>query len=145
MPTIFEEKKKRVIEQLEVDETAYTDRSPKGSIDAGIRTLVDEINSIPSLVTTSSCAGRISVYVEGRTSKSVAQDQEASSEVVSSGGKGGGKWLFVSHEPLRAHGSLSQHFGFKETVEKIPNSLSAASALIHFKFEAMVREALTST
>lgn len=47
----------------------YTDLSPKGSIDEGIRELIRDVNALEGLVTTSSCAGRVSVFVEGSKKK----------------------------------------------------------------------------
>ena len=38
------------------------DKSPKGSVDEGIRSLVDLINAHPSFATLSSCSGRISLF-----------------------------------------------------------------------------------
>jgi tRNA wybutosine-synthesizing protein 3 len=140
MPTVFEEKKKRIIKQLEVPETEYTDLSPKGSIDAGIRELIDEINAVPSLVTTSSCGGRVSVYVEGRSLLASSEDDTDDATMKSSGGKGGGRWLFVSHDPVGTNDSLSHHFGFQRSVKQIPVDLSPDASLVHFKFEAMVRQ-----
>ncbi|SPQ19689.1 eaf0b554-2a99-403a-9e31-ca3e83d52590 [Thermothielavioides terrestris] len=62
----FSLRKQKILSQLSVPDAEYTDASPKGSVDAGIRHLIDEINARPGLVTTSSCAGRVSVYLEGR-------------------------------------------------------------------------------
>lgn len=79
--------------------------------------LIDEINAYPGLVTTSSCAGRVSVFLEGRRSKTSPEKDDlagdgdgkqheeppakTSKAVPVPGGKGfGGRWLFVSHEPL---------------------------------------------
>jgi tRNA wybutosine-synthesizing protein 3 len=132
MQTIFEEKKRRILKQLEVPDAEYSDLSPKGSIDAGIRQLIDEINAIHSLVTTSSCAGRVSVYVEGLKQTTTSEEEPV---IPSSGGKGGGKWLYVSHDPVTIVSSLGELFGFKSTVESIP---PYDVALVHFKFEAMV-------
>lgn len=62
----FARKKARILSQLAVPDADYADASPKGSVDAGIRQLIGEINGCAGLVTTSSCAGRASVYLEGR-------------------------------------------------------------------------------
>ncbi|KAG5927298.1 hypothetical protein E4U53_002888, partial [Claviceps sorghi] len=56
--TGFAAKKTKILDQLAVPEAEYTDASPKGTIDAGIRELIDEINAAEGFVTTSSCAGR---------------------------------------------------------------------------------------
>jgi tRNA wybutosine-synthesizing protein 3 len=55
------------------------DQSKKGAIDPKIQPLVDIINKHPSLYTTSSCSGRVSVL----------QD---------TGRKIGSKWLYVAHD-----------------------------------------------
>lgn len=64
--TSFAVLKTKILSSLALPSSLYTDLSPKGSVDAGIRDLIANINAIEGLVTTSSCAGRISVYVEGR-------------------------------------------------------------------------------
>jgi tRNA wybutosine-synthesizing protein 3 len=157
MSTNFQAKKRKILEQIEVPEEEYTDLSPKGSIDIGIRDLVNEINKISGLGTTSSCAGRISVFVEGQKKSSQQPRQEDSKELLENqdsaqqqaiagpGGKGGGKWLFVSHEPV-LQDSLSKtsstfHTFFGMTLNKPSNSIiRPGTRLIHFKFEAMVRQ-----
>jgi len=123
---MFVSKKKTILEQLELPAEEYHDASPKGSIDKPIQGLIKEINSIPNLVTTSSCSGRIAVYLEG--------------ERCNLGGKGGGKWLFVSHEPLdvtKQNFSLYSLFNMKSS--QTQGASVSAARFIHFKFEAMVR------
>eukprot|EP00927_Polykrikos_kofoidii_P022780 TRINITY_DN21162_c0_g2_i1.p1 TRINITY_DN21162_c0_g2~~TRINITY_DN21162_c0_g2_i1.p1 ORF type:complete len:826 (-),score=162.82 TRINITY_DN21162_c0_g2_i1:340-2817(-) len=61
---------------------ASLDRSPKGSLDAPILGLLAWVNAQASLVTTSSCSGRIAVFL-------------GSSDPSSSKG---GEWLLISHE-----------------------------------------------
>jgi tRNA wybutosine-synthesizing protein 3 len=61
----FEASKQRILAQLAVPAEEYDDLSPKGSVDAPIRALIDRLNSAPGFVTTSSCSGRVSVFVEG--------------------------------------------------------------------------------
>ncbi|KAK1574302.1 tRNA wybutosine-synthesizing protein [Colletotrichum navitas] len=65
-PASFATRKHRILEQLSVPDAEYTDASPKGSVDVGIRELIDELNALDGFVTTSSCAGRVSVFLEGR-------------------------------------------------------------------------------
>lgn len=62
---IFIEKKARILESLNAPIDSYTDASPKGSIDESIRPLIELINNSENYVTTSSCAGRIAVFLEG--------------------------------------------------------------------------------
>lgn len=121
----FEARKSKILEQLAVPDAEYSDASPKGTVDVGIRPLLAKVNATVGFVTTSSCAGRVSVFVEGRktaaaqraSSSSGANDvagadeddghgppataQLASTQTVAGlGGKGGGgTWLYVSHDP----------------------------------------------
>ena len=132
---MFASKKKAILDQLELPAEEYHDSSPKGSIDGPIQGLIKEINSKPNLVTTSSCSGRITVYLEGERCKS-------SSKSASPGGKGGGKWLFVSHEPLditKHNCSLHSLFNVKSSQTQEASFPSGATRFVHFKFEAMVR------
>ncbi|KAK5467979.1 hypothetical protein LTS15_000952 [Exophiala xenobiotica] len=131
----FAAKKAQVLSLLTQPEEDYSDKSPKGTVDAQIRDLINEINAYDGLVTTSSCAGRVAVFVEGPKAKSVGGGQsrpdvqgdeiahdnekdtqqsaapdEASKDdaattttttnTASPGGKGGGRWLYVSHDPI---------------------------------------------
>lgn len=97
---LFERKKAAIISSLSTPDEDYTDLSPKGSVDAGIRSLIDQINNIDGVVTTSSCAGRISVFLEG-VKKDALQGHDPNEQTTVPGGKGmGGKWLFVSHDPV---------------------------------------------
>lgn len=115
----------------------YTDLSPKGSVDEGIRNLIDEINVIDGLVTTSSCAGRVSVFLEGR--KSLEAGQEVG-QIATPGGKGGGgAWLLVSHDPIKGKGWVDE-LGLSDENEQ--SKTSASRRLIHFKFEPMVSQPL---
>ena len=126
----FAARKRKILAQLAVPDAEYTDASPKGTVDAGIRDLIDELNGLDGFVTTSSCGGRVSVFVEGVKKKGAAaqnQAQEAEDTskatgeevdkcndaeaetaarpagmtLAAAGGKGGGgNWLFVSHDPV---------------------------------------------
>ncbi|OAL37799.1 hypothetical protein AYO20_02976 [Fonsecaea nubica] len=149
LPATFAAKKSRILADLDQPEGAYSDNSPKGTVDAQIRDLIDEINRYEGLVTTSSCAGRVAVFVEGPRVKGRGDDRqdgggdedevetwagqdgqrgggreaareegggggeslsvEVSGRVgrektmttsTSPGGKGGGRWLYVSHDPI---------------------------------------------
>lgn len=83
----FDQKKLAILQEINSDQL---DLSPKGTIDVLCLPIIDLINSSPDMVTTSSCSGRISVFIEG---------QKAINGDVKVGGKGdGGVWLFVSHE-----------------------------------------------
>ncbi|KAK4242019.1 tRNA wybutosine-synthesizing protein [Achaetomium macrosporum] len=154
----FTAKKQKILSQLSVPDGEYSDASPKGSVDAGIRQLIDQINAHAGLVTTSSCAGRVSVYLEGRKAKGDADEALPETESGSSrnaassaGGKGGGEWLYVSHEPFGVQHDDGDGSGYEvllglrprtaeegETTQHL-GELTGSSRLIHFKFEPMVR------
>lgn len=167
-PLQFSLRKVKILEQLQVPDTDYTDASPKGSVDEGIKELIAEINAYDGFVTTSSCAGRVSVFLEGvkedsgpSTGPDEEQQSRAPNQLASSGGKGGGgKWLFVSHDPLdRSEGSSDatskgNHWRDEFALPAVDGaamasmcSISAGSRrprLIHFKFEPMVGLAATT-
>lgn len=80
-------------------------------------------------MTTSSCAGRISVFLEGEKGpllhkgermegeggegeKEKEEERGKEKEKVVPGGEGrGGRWLFVSHDPLDEEGELKREMG----------------------------------
>jgi len=68
----FENQKKVFLKRL--------DKSKKGSIDKPIIPLINKINKNPNYYTTSSCSGRIVLYLPGKKSEL--------------------KWLFVSHNSI---------------------------------------------
>lgn len=159
-PPQFSQRKKKILDQLAVPDADYTDASPKGSVDAGIRELINEINALDGFVTTSSCAGRVSVFLEGRKApERVTDAAEAAGEVpgeiefAGTGGKGGGgKWLYVSHDPVEKDWEArtdiaSALLGLQEQSSNgtadnaaiFAELRPAESRLVHFKFEPMVR------
>lgn len=79
------------------------DYSPKGSIDAPIARFIPIMNSVPELVTTSSCSGRIAIYCFNSKQDIPARDVSASLQVSptketnQTSTKGAGKWLYVEH------------------------------------------------
>ena len=146
IPEVFQFRKNKILSELSIPDAEYTDLSPKGSVDEGIRDLIGDINALPGLVTTSSCAGRISVFVEGRTKKQKQEQnkQESERQFVPSGGKGSGKWLYVSHDPFKdssADGdrrSLHEVFGMVEGDGKMPTTKGLR--LVRFSFEPLVSD-----
>ena len=146
----FNEKKARILQSLQRPEEEYNDLSPKGSVDEGIRSLIDLVNGLDGLVTTSSCAGRISVFLEGRkgpTSQASGKETVSAEKAVSGGKDLGGRWLFVTHEPVDAinlENSLFKCFGIPE--KSNPRSGTAADnlRLVKFQFEPMVMNTVRS-
>jgi len=166
----FLQKKQAILRQLAVPDTDYNDLSPKGSVDSEISEFVDEINGYDGLVTTSSCSGRVSVFLEGRKAGSKANvenepqngearartagDEDDTEEIgaedslayASNGGKGGGgRWLFVSHQPVPTSQSLyTELFGLeKSTVTKV--NYYAEQRFVHLKFEPMILHILAES
>ncbi|OAP56928.1 hypothetical protein AYL99_09040 [Fonsecaea erecta] len=105
VPASFAAKKSQILAHLGQPEEEYADNSPKGTVDAQIRDLIDEINGYDGFVTTSSCAGRVAVFVEGPRSEQRGGggggarkrdgkgegEGEADSHVETRVGKGGGR------------------------------------------------------
>lgn len=145
----FTARKAKILQQLAVPDADYTDLSPKGSVDASIRDLIDELNTLEGLVTTSSCGGRVSVFLEGRrdapapaptTDDDVDAADERRTQAGVGGKGGGGTWLFVSHDPVEVpkddDSAMLRLFGLDAVGDEMPDLTSVR--LIHFKFEPMV-------
>lgn len=155
----FQRKKQKILDELAKSENEYTDLSPKGSVDAGIRDLIEEINHLDGIVTTSSCAGRISVYLEGnkdlhrqrtnvrRGEQDTSPQEPQLAQGTVPGGKGaGGRWLYVSHDPLDLHpstGSEDMHvmnlFGLSPCLAGPDTTVNKATRFVRVAFEPMVR------
>ncbi len=104
--------------QQKINLDLLMDKSPKGSVDEGIRSLVDLINAHPSYATLSSCSGRISLFDPnngGDLDKSITIGNSKSINIESnavmddsgdpvgsnnSTGKGYGSWLITSHATI---------------------------------------------
>ncbi|KAL1843885.1 hypothetical protein VTJ49DRAFT_6828 [Mycothermus thermophilus] len=155
-------KKQKILADLARPEGEYADASPKGSVDAGLRDLIDRVNAREGLVTTSSCAGRVSVYLEGPKGSgpsvvtASAEEGEKNGPVMTAsaaGGKGGGEWLFVSHDPVGKAEDLEGYERLLLGRESRPREgevigypgLKDSSRLIHFKFEPMILHVLTAS
>jgi tRNA wybutosine-synthesizing protein 3 len=147
MASRFEARKQNILAQLETPDSEYHDLSPKGSVDEPIRDLIDKINIVQGLVTTSSCSGRISVFLEGRKpgSEGVLSEETSESRAGPGGKGGGGAWLFISHAPVEApsaheSSNLIAKFGFESTLlrQQDERAPGVDSRYIHLKFEPMV-------
>jgi tRNA wybutosine-synthesizing protein 3 len=138
----FATRKRTILEQLDAPEDEYHDLSPKGSIDAPIRSLIDDINRIGGLVTTSSCSGRISVFLEGRKTGATNNEPEEESLAGPGGKGGGGSWLFISHDPVSnlgkdAASDFSSIFGLQQGDAR-DSAPDVSRRYVHLKFEPMV-------
>ncbi|KAI9811398.1 MAG: hypothetical protein M1826_003188 [Phylliscum demangeonii] len=159
IPDSFRRRKDEILRSLTTAPSEYQDKSPKGSIDTAIRPLIDDVNAQAGLVTTSSCAGRISVFREGRKKpddtpaafSGTNYDEPVGRQLATPGGKGGGgTWLFVSHDPLSSsltdEGSIMKRFGLSEASAGLTGPTSAATTrYVHFKFEPMILHILTAS
>lgn len=149
MQARFETKKAQIVQRLARPEHEYNDSSPKGSVDESIRELVNEINSTPGYVTTSSCSGRVAVYLEGpKHDKSTNETQNRRANEAnrssSTSGKGGGRWLFTSHNPVDITDFDNESSIYSLLDIEPAQSLSfpvhgQKNQLVHLKFEPMVR------
>jgi len=153
--THFQRKKQDILRLL--SEPDYDDASPKGSVDAEIRDFIHEINHVEGLVTTSSCSGRISVFLEGQkatgkhTSEQTGPELEERTEYASQGGKGGGgRWLYVSHQPLSSpenddQGKTSLMSLFNLHTKESGSEMFGNTRFVHLKFEPMILHILVAT
>ena len=179
LPKAFTAKKARIIEDL--GKEGYSDKSLKGSVDEGVKEVIALLNGVEGWVSTSSCGGRVSVFVEGpkRLDEVVAngegEDREEEVAVVDGeeteveddqhdhevgkgkvktgiGGKGGGRWLYVSHDllPLPAEHEAQPYmklFGLEPASStSFPHSLPGkAPRLIHLSFSPLILHILSAT
>jgi Uncharacterized conserved protein len=109
------------------DLSLLRDKSPKGSVDEGIRSLVDLLNAHPCYSTLSSCSGRITLFdpagvgVEGNVNVGKEEDAIATSQVSSKSGKGHGTWLLSIHDQItttQLYNALEQHHEKKMQLEQ---------------------------
>ena len=140
-------------------------------MDDGIKDLIDRINRLEGIVTTSSCAGRISVFLQGRNKFLQGGEEDEEGERVQEeldkirgdnedvgggfpqhfttvvpGGKGrGGRWLFVSHEPVKVPVNqdvkgmpLFTLFGLSNAPLASPGLDPSQVRFVRFQFEPMV-------
>ena len=153
IPPAFTAKKNGILASLAAPESSYTDLSPKGSVDEAIKPLIERINALQGVITTSSCAGRVSVFLEGSKDGNVDgikagvnnEDEESIGQAIVPGGKGrGGRWLFVSHSPVHFHTegtNLARRLGMcypQEQCEYQTDMELSTARLARFQFEPMV-------
>jgi len=85
--TAFDDQKTTYLRELS---STAKDRSKKGDVDEEVKSLLEAINAHPDLYTTSSCAGRIDVFVEPESGK-----------------KHEGEWRLVTHDKTKAEDVLA--------------------------------------
>lgn len=150
----FGDRKAKILQQLAVPDADYTDLSPKGSVDEAIRPLLGEINATEGFVSTSSCAGRVSVFLEGRKAAAAppptaenTDEGTSNKRLAGIGGKGGGgTWLYVSHDRYPEQQDKVdwiKAFNLDDTKKPVL-AQNHERRLIHFKFEPMVSHLFSS-
>ncbi|CAK9436288.1 uncharacterized protein LODBEIA_P08460 [Lodderomyces beijingensis] len=119
----FTQKKQKILSEISANGTDNLDASPKGTIDEHCLPIIHLINSHPDMVTTSSCSGRVSVYLEGTQDKLVSKGNE-------------GKWIFVTHEPAETrdwYKTVDFEYG-----SRFPSAAAYGTRGILYKFEALI-------
>ena len=112
----FEERKKTILGNLAAESC---DRSPKGTVDEEALPVMEWLNAHPSFVTTSSCSGRMSIFVDD-----------------SDGGDGPKGWLMVSHEPPLSPGDFYE--SIKDSIFLDLSDIMSPTHLASLKFEPFV-------
>lgn len=136
----FDRKKEHILQEIGINSENNPDASPKGTIDTLCLPLIFLINSHKDMVTTSSCSGRVSVFLEGSKDKKATQKVEEESKILKIGAKGeGGRWLFVSHEKSDihewwSHEDVALQFGGNINME----DCNEGTRYILFKYEPLI-------
>ena len=144
-PSLRERNLRTLYGDTKISDYTDNDKSPKGSVDVKIRSLVDLINIHPEYVTLSSCSGRVAMFdpagshhddsagsntTDVEEEKTATEQGEGISKSKDKGtyisGKGRGKWIFVTHDILPDLGS--QIIQSLQTVGQERLTLSTESA-----------------
>ena len=126
MQDSFDQKKKSILLEISSNSPDNLDASPKGTIDEYCLPIINTINSHGDMVTTSSCSGRVSIFLEGVKTNN-------STSVVAKGHEG--RWLFVTHEPNDLN-NWYDSIDFKYDTSNFPKDFSSRSIL--YKFEPLI-------
>lgn len=119
----FDQKKDSILREINSTNNGVKDLSPKGSIDTKCIPIIELINSNNDMVTTSSCSGRVSVFIEGI---------KAQEKIGSKGNEG--HWLYVNHDYDIKNWYKSIKFQYN--LEGFPDS--ELTRFILFKFEPLI-------
>lgn len=122
----FDQKKQAILQEISQNSEDNLDASPKGTIDEHCIPIISLINSDPNMVTTSSCSGRVSVFLEGR--KDVND-----TKIIAKGNEG--RWLFVTHDPTKGLDKWYTQVPFKYDPHDFPMGKHRS---ILFKFEPLI-------
>lgn len=128
----FNQKKASILAEICSDEQ---DLSPKGDVDVLCFPIMNLINSHKDMVTTSSCSGRVSVFIEG--------DKQHKGS-VKPGGKGeGGRWLFVTHDVDDVIGWLNEITSenvefYSPDIQDNTKDFEGSERLVLYKYEPFI-------
>ncbi|RCK59009.1 tRNA wybutosine-synthesizing protein 3 [Candida viswanathii] len=126
MQDSFDQKKQSILEEISTNGPDNLDASPKGTIDEHCIPIINLINKHKDMVTTSSCSGRVSVFLEGVKSAD-------STSIVAKGNYG--RWLFVTHDPKDLD-NWYDSIDFTYDTTRFPTDNGTRSIL--YKFEAVI-------
>lgn len=131
MQDSFDQKKSSILEEIGITNGGSPDASPKGTIDEICIPIINLINSHEDMVTTSSCSGRVSVFLEGI--------KDISADDIKIGAKGNyGRWIFVTHEPKSlTNWYKSVDFKYEES-DSFGESSDVNTRYILYKFEPLI-------
>lgn len=126
----FQQKKESILKEIGETTLGTPDASPKGSIDVFCIPIINVINSHKDMVTTSSCSGRVSVFLEG-----VKEINDNETKIGAKGNQG--HWLFVTHDPKDLDNwHKDQDFDFNLDINQ--GNLSLNTRYILYKFEPLI-------
>lgn len=127
MQDSFDQKKASILLEISSNSSDSPDASPKGTIDELCLPIIEAINSKSHMVTTSSCSGRVSVFLEGIKNVDLGDTKI--------GAKGNeGKWIFVTHDPK----SLGKWYESVDLVYNNNYNTDIKTRYILFKFEPLI-------
>lgn len=118
-PDTFRQIKDHILHRLNGESGYGADKSPKGSLDEPIKDIVELINSQSDYVTTSSCSGRIAVFVTGANAAGAAERKKDSADDTRSKGFGG--WVLSKH----GHVTLQEVTGALNSIEPCGDGVNA--------------------
>lgn len=136
----FDRQKAHLLEEIGLNSENNPDASPKGTIDTLCIPLIKLINSHKDMVTTSTCSGRLSVFLEGEKNVDKVRSTIDQREPIKIGAKGdGGHWLFVSHDK----DEINEWWKRNNILLKYDNAISeedydAKTRYVLFKYEPLI-------
>lgn len=136
----FDRQKTHLLEEIGLNSKNNPDASPKGTIDVLCIPLIKLINGHKDMITTSTCSGRLSVFLEGDKTHNKDSMEGDKREQVKIGAKGeGGHWLFVSHEKEEINEWWKRNdiqFKYENTIND--SDYDVQTRFVLFKYEPLI-------